>query len=478
MSFPQFLAALRARWILALSVFVGVVAVVTVVTLLLPHKYKAYSSVVIDSKSPDPINGTLMATTLLPSYISTQIDIIQSERVVRRVIGMLKLDQVPSLREQWNDETKGQGSYISWLGALLTKNLEVIPSRDSSVINIEYSAADPNFAAVMANAFVAAYIETTLELRVEPAKRFGQLFDEQSKQARDKLEVAQTRLSQYQREKGLITTDERLDVENARLAELSSQLVALQSLSADSSSRQARAGSSTAEVLNNPVIAGLTSDLSRQEANLKQLSSKLGPAHPQVIELIANNAELRARINAETSRVNTSVGVTNQVNKSREGQIRAALDAQRQRILKMKEQRDEAAVLYRDVENAQRAYDALRARLDLTSLESQSNQTNVSVLKEASPSPEPSSPRVILNIAAAVFLGALLGLGIAILREIFDRRLRTEEDFTTLVSTNLLGVMPVAGDAKSGKKTLVAGMFPRIGGRGSSHPRLAGPQGI
>src|SRR5690606_11394619 len=126
---------------------------------------------------------------------------------------------------------------------------------------------------------IQAYLDTTIELRVEPAKRFATLFDEQLKGARERLEQAQGKLSAYQREKGLIASDERIDVENIRLSELSSQLVGLQSLTAESRSRQAQIGSSSTEVLNNPLVAGLKADLSRQEARLKELSSRLGPQH-------------------------------------------------------------------------------------------------------------------------------------------------------------------------------------------------------
>ena len=55
---------------------------------------------------------------------------------------------------------------------LLTKNLDVKPSRESNVIQINYRSPDPRFAAGLANAFAQAYIATTLELRVDPAKQF------------------------------------------------------------------------------------------------------------------------------------------------------------------------------------------------------------------------------------------------------------------------------------------------------------------
>ena len=54
--------------------------------------------------------------------------------------------------------------------------------------------------------------------------------------------------------------------------------------------------------------------------------------------------------------------------------LQSALTAQREQVLKMKAARDQAAVLTRDVESAQRAYDAVVGRLQLTRLESQTPQ--------------------------------------------------------------------------------------------------------
>ena len=57
---------------------------------------------------------------------------------------------------------------------------------------------------------------------------YSTFFDARSKAARDQLEQTQNRLSAFQKERGIIANDERFDVENARLNELSQQIVALQ----------------------------------------------------------------------------------------------------------------------------------------------------------------------------------------------------------------------------------------------------------
>ena len=58
MNFGQFMAVLRARWLLALAVFAVTVTVTVVVSLLLPKQYTAVASVVVDPK-PDPVSSVL-----------------------------------------------------------------------------------------------------------------------------------------------------------------------------------------------------------------------------------------------------------------------------------------------------------------------------------------------------------------------------------------------------------------------------------
>lgn len=469
MSFSQLLSILKARRLVALGVFLFTVTVTVVVSLLLPKQYSAEAMLVVDVKSPDPIMGMVLPGMMSPAYMGTQIEVIQSERVARKVISMLKLGDVASIREQWREETDGEGDFEAWLTDLLQNRLDVKPSRDANVISVSYSAVDPRFASALANAFVQAYISTDLELRVEPAKQYNAMFEDQTRQVKDRLAEAQSKLSAYQKEKGLIATDERLDVETQRLNELSSQLVALQAVTAESISRQAQFGNNAQEVLNNPVVGALKADLSRQEARLKELQARLGDAHPQVQEQKANVNELVQRIESESRRVASSVGINKTVALSREGQLRLALEEQRTKILKLKAQRDEASVLLRDVENAQRAYDALQVRLYQSNLETKNNQTNISVLKAATPPAKHSSPKLLLNTALAIFMGALLGIGCALLLELRDRRLRTDDDVVQELGTIVIGAMPLAALA-SGSKPASRPLL-----KGKAQPKLAAP---
>ncbi len=445
MTYLQFFAILRARWAVLLAVIATMLALTAAVSLLLPKQYKAAASVVIDVK-PDPVTAMIYGGLSSPAFLATQVDIIKSDRVAQRVVRNLKLADNTDVRAQWTQSTGGQGSPELWLAENLQRNLEVQPSRESNVITVVYKAPDPRFAAALANAFVKAYIETSLELRVDPARQYSSFFEQRSKEAREALEAAQSRSSQFQKDKGIIASDERLDVENSRLNEISSQLVAMQALAGESASRerqaQGAAGERMQEVLANPLISGLKADLSRSEARLKELEQRLGDKHPQVLEAQASIAELKVRIGEEIRRVTGGVGVTGNINRQREAQLRADLEAQRAKLLKLKAVRDEGSVLVRDVENAQRSYDAVLARLTQSSLESQTTQSNVNLLTAATAPLTHASPRLGLNLLVALFVGTLLAIGVAVLLEVLDRRVRSAEDLVAALDLPVIGVLP------------------------------------
>jgi polysaccharide biosynthesis transport protein len=464
MNFVQFLAILRARRKLALAILFATLIPALAISLLLPKTYTATASVVVDSTKPDPLAAVLYAGGPNPSLMATQADVIQSDRVAFKVVRNLKLNENPQIREQWQDATGGQGSIEQWLAGVFQKAMDVKPSRDSNVLTVTYKGRDPKFSAALANAFVQAYLETNIEMKVEPARLYSSFFDQRAKEARDGLEKAQGKLSDFQKEKGIIAGDERLDVENARLNELSTQYVALQSLASDSVSRQAAArgagSSSMQEVLNNPLISGLKADQARLQAKLEELTARLGDRNPQVIETRANLAELKARIDSETGKVTRSLGIANNINQQRAGEIKAQLEAQRAKVLQMKAVRDDGAVLQRDVENAQRTYDQITQRLNQTTMESLATTSNVSVLSQAVPPVEPTSPKVLLNMVVALFAGSLLAVAVVIAMEMLDRRVRSVEDVVLAVGLPILGVLP-SPKAKRlfGKKAIKANLL-------------------
>ncbi len=125
----------------------------------------------------------------------------------------------------------------------------------------------------------------------------------------------------------------------------------------------------------------------------------------------------------------------------REASLKYSLDAQKKRVLELKKQRDDLGVLAREVEAEQQAYQNMLQSYYQTRMESQFNQTNIAILNPAVPSSSPTSPKVLLNMVSAVFLGSLLGFSLAFLFEMLDRRVRSEEDVGEILDTPVLATI-------------------------------------
>ena len=440
MSFTQLLLVFRARWKTVVGSLLIVLLLALALSVELPKRYTAIATVVVDFKGTDPILGIVLPAQMVPGYMATQVDIVQSHKVAVDVVRALKLTNDPTVRQKWEEDTGGAGTPEDWLADLLAKKLDVKPSRESSVIDIAWTGVNPQDAAAVANAYADAYIKTNLELRVDPARQSASFFDEQLKALREKLEQAQTRLNQYQRRKEFTTTDERLDLDNARLAELSGQYTVAQAQAADASSRQrqlrdflARGANpdSLPDVLANPLIQNLKASLAASEAKLEQASSQLGANHPEVLRLKADIEQQGSRLKAEIATAADAIENTARIADRRAMELRQAVAEQKARVLRLSEGRDGMAVLLKEVDSAQKAYDAASQRFTQTSFESQTSQTNISILNRAIPPLEPSFPKPMLNCALGLVFGTMLGLGLALLREMLDKRVRSLEDLVT-----------------------------------------------
>jgi len=453
MSFTQFLLILKARfWIILITFLVIVTTTVAVNLFVLSKSYTATTSLVLNYKGMDPVTGAVLPAQLMPGYMATQTDIINSRNVAIKVVDLLKFADSPAAQAQFNQATKGKGDIKAWFADRLLGGLTVQPSRESSVLEISFNGADPDFAAAVANGFAAAYIQTTLSLKVDPAKKAASFLAEQTKALRTNLEEAQEKMSKYQQAKGLTgSASGGLDVEMMRMSELSSQLVMLQAQSNEATSRQQGAqknGVNSPDVAASGVVQNMKMQISQAESKFSELSKRVGSSHPQYISAKAELDKLKSSLQDEISSVSTSVGGTARVYQQREAEVREALAQQKERVLKLNLYKDELSVLQRDVENAQRAMDAASQRFTQATIEGNANQTDVAVLNPATAPQSTASPKTFMNVLLSIFMGTIVGLSLALLAEMLDRRVRSREDISDLLEVPVFAII----DGKSAVK--------------------------
>lgn len=445
MTFPQLLSILHARYKVILLTLLIAVAATAAVSFALPRIYRTSATLLLNYKGTDPVSGQVLPAQLVSGYIATQVDIVGSRGVALKAVDMLGLADNPATQQRFRQQTNGKGSIREWLADSLLKMIEVAPSRESSMIEISAKGSDPAFAAQVANGMAAAYQQLNLQIKVAPLQQAAKYFTEQTKTLRVALEQAQDKMSRYQQEHGLVSADSRQDVETARLNELSSQLVLAQGQGAEASSRGSQAigrgGRDSPDVISNALVQNLKASLATAEGKFALLSQNLDRNHPQYQAAKAEVDQLRSELNSSISAINAGAANNARIQRQREGEIKAALAAQTAKVLQLNRARDELSVLAKDVESAQHAYDAAAQRLNQTELEGQSNQSDVSVLSPATVPTRPASPNVPLNMVLALLFGSMLGLALAVLAEMANRRIRSGNDLLNVLDAPVLGTI-------------------------------------
>lgn len=443
MDFFQLLQALKARAPVVLWSVLVCMASALLISLLMPTTYTASAALILAYKAPDPVSGLSLPVQLVPNYVATQLDILGSESVALKVVDNLRLADEPATRKAFRAAGSEIPDVRSWAAARLLKNLEVTPGRESSVLSVSYRGNTPQQAAQLANAFAQAYQQVDLQLKIEPLKNAAHYFEQQRPLARQRLEQAQARYAAFQQEHGVLGGDPRGDVDTARLADLSAQLLVVQGqrIEAAALAQQARAqpNADSRETRADTVLQGLIADLARAQARLASVASSYQPAHPAYQAAQAEVNRLRQERQRQQSRTAQAVYDALDSLVQREAKLQAALAAQKNSLLELNRARDALGILKGEVDSAQRAFDLITQRALQLSLEGRSNQSDIAVLMPAQPAYDRARPSLRLNLALALVLGLALGAACAILRELQDRRVRSSSDLADVLDAPCLG---------------------------------------
>lgn len=363
-------------------------------------------------------------------YMQTQVDIITSPKVTRRVIAELDLARDPEVIEGFQSSGSA-GTLEDWLAEGLAKQIKVDTSQ-SSLVQLSFSSSDPQNAARIANAYAKAYVDTVLELRVEPTRQTSVWFDEQLKGLRDNMAQAEQRLTDFQQEHGIVAKEEHLDIENIQLTSLAGQLAN----TGNGFAAERQAGPAA-----NVIVQRLKTDLLRAEAKLQEAAVNFGSKHPQYQRQLAEVLGLREQVAAETGSALAVAASAAERSRQSKSQLLGEIAAQRDRVLGLKQARNHLAMLSHDVDIARRTYDTAMQRFMASKIESRAQQTNVSVLDQALPPAHPARPRIGLNIALSLFIGTLLGLAVVSLFELLDQRVRLLDELSEDLHVPLLAVL-------------------------------------
>ena len=348
MSIYQVIAILSARiWGIILT-FVITVSITIMVVTILPEQYTATSRVILDVAVPDAVSGRTMPSGLVRDHIRTQIQLIKSNRVALRVVESAKLTQSPVYLNAFAKIKNIDISFDNWIALEIVKNLEARQVTGSKILAISFTSQNARHAAQIANAFTDAYMEVDLELRVDPAKRNAQWFSGQLNNLQQNLNDAQRRLTEYKQKTGIVSIEESLDSETAKLADLTSRVTDAEANVSDAKSlvlqlstfqETKNSGAILPEFLSNSNIQRWRDELTKIDAQFAMVSGSVGPNHPTYKAIQAQRAVIQTQLDAEIGKLRESIYAQVEMAQSRARSLNNELNTQKNKLLKLRSER-------------------------------------------------------------------------------------------------------------------------------------------
>jgi polysaccharide biosynthesis transport protein len=434
-----------------------------------PSSYSAKATVVIDARKIQLFQQQSLIgdVPVDAGLLDSQVEILKSENVILPVIKDFRLADDPEFvglkrslvgtllqfatsvfkRQEANSEFERTRRALREI----ERRLNVKRVRLTYVIEISFWSFTPERAAEIANAIVDAYIVDQLEAKYQATRRAGVWLQDRIEELRRQSAAAERAVVEFKRQNNIVDTGGRLMTEQ-QLAELNSQLVLAGAQRAEMRARLDRIeeiiqtdipDATVADTLRNDVITKLRSqylDLANREA---ELSERYRPDHLAAVNLRNQKREIRRSIVDELRRIAETYKSDYEIATQREAAIKEGLTA----VISQSQMTNEAQVALRELESSALTYRELYDNFLQRYMESIQQQSfpiaEARVISKASRPLERSYPRTVLILAISGIGGITLGFGLAILRDLSDRVLRTRAQIETMLEMDCLAVVPI-----------------------------------
>lgn len=472
-----FLTIWRRKWLVFWTILIITSLAVAVVLSMTPL-YTAYVKILLEEQRTAalPLVGT-------ESPAEEQIQVIQSRALAERVVAKLNLTADPEFNEALREEAPlarfwRRVSPMNWirdqLGStppVLTEDLHARIQHEqivdgfldrltantvqmSRVIEIGFVSERPGMAAMIADEIANAYLEQRLEAKFDEIQRTTGWLDERIGELRQQVQLAEAAVETFRRQSGLIEANAGETLASQQASELNTQLILARTSRAEKEARRDQvqqlmrsggAGIGTAgEVLNSTLINALIAQEVEIKRRLADLSQEYGSRHPQLVSTRTELEDLQDKIRQEMARV--AQNLQNEVNVARERERFLAASVQELEA-KVADSNDasvtlralerEAAAARTMLETFLQQFQQFKTQDDLSS-----QRPDATIISLASLPKYPSFPRKTLTVAAAIVIGAALGVVLALLAERFESVFRSAEQVEQHMDLPVLGLVP------------------------------------
>ena len=407
----------------------------------------------LNIKESDPLNegGASVDST----DIQTQIKILQSESLIRRVLLKLRSDTEPpeqpvptrSWRRYLNLPTPQALSPREQAIQYAKSNYKVRAAGQTRIIEVTVDSPSAEVATTFANTLTNEFIDQNLESRWKTTERTGEWLTRQLDDIRIRLERSEDRLQGYARQAGLIFTDEdKNNVSEEKLLQLQQAVSAAQTERIAKQSRWEMSNSSPAgalpDILNDPALREDQTKLTDLNRQLAELGATYTPEEPKVKRVQFQLAAVQAAF--DRARANILTRIKNEYDESlrRESLLTADYAAQRSVVTGEGDKAVQYNILKREVESNRQLYDAMLQQLKQASLASALRASNIRVVDPAEPRKEPYKPDVPMSACLGLLSGLLMGSAFVIMQERADRSIQSPGETTFFLNLPELGIVP------------------------------------
>jgi len=441
----------------------GLVAAI-LVSLVQAPLYRARTSIEIqnfnenfmDLKSMDPTNSSTEHFSTSDTYLDTQVQIMQSEALIERVLDKLNLHEarpathlrafVALARRMLGlpkpSRLPGNEEMIRQAEA----NLTVRAAANTRLLEVLYESHDPKLAADFANTLVSEFVQQSQDIRWKSTQRTGEWLTSRLDEMKAKLEQSETRAQDYARTSGLTFTSEKDNVAETRLKELQGEVSSAQ---ADSIAKRAKfeeAENKPVESLpvDDPALRDYNQKLTDLQSQLAQLSATLTPAHYKVQRVQAQIDQLQLAVQKQHDQILRRISNEYGAARRRENLLAKAYAEQENIVADKSSKAIHYETLKGEVDSNRQIYESMLQRVKQAELASAMRVSNVLVVDTAKPPLLPYKPNLPMNSALGLFCGIFAGVAFALVRGHSNHRILAPGETQVFLNLPELGAIPMA----------------------------------
>lgn len=478
------LVLLRRKWIIINTVlFCSVIAVL--ILFQLTPRFTASSMLAMETRQNQVVDVQAVMSGLGTDVaaIKTEIDVLQSRRLVGKAVDQLALTRDPEFNSALNTR-KSLLSYlnpVNWIPDGLKRSIfgeepdlapDVKAAREralvidavvsrltisnpprSYTITVGFESASPDKAARIANGIADLYLTDQLEAKFEATQRANEWLNERIFDLRENVRASEVSAQQFREENRLIQTATAGLVSDQQLAQVNERLIDART---DLARTEARFGqisdisqsdvtdyAGLSEVLDSPLIQRLREQQSEVLRNRAELATRYGPKHPRMINVEAELSDIDNNIKIEIRKVVN--GIQNEVDVARARVV--ALEQNLEQLTVENVALNRAQVQLRELEREAEAnrvlLETFLARFKETTNQQDIQQADARIISRADVPIYPSFPNKRLILVLVVFASAGLGVGLAFLLEMLDNGYRTLEQIKQELGLRGVGIIPM-----------------------------------